>query len=52
MFGDAVNVAARMAGLAKGGQIIATQQTTDELPQTLRANTRPLDRIAVKGKRS
>ena len=50
VFGDAVNVAARMAGLAKGGQIITTQQTTDELPQTLRSNTRHLDRIAVKGK--
>lgn len=50
VFGDAVNVAARMAGLAKGGQIITTQQTAEALPPVLRASTRHLDRIPVKGK--
>ena len=50
VFGDAVNVAARMAGLAKGGQIITTQQTAEELPPILRSSTRHLDRIPVKGK--
>ena len=50
MFGDAVNVAARMAGLAKGGQIITTQETADELSPVLRSSTRHLDRISVKGK--
>ncbi len=50
VFGDAVNVAARMAGLAKGGQIITTQETAEKLSQTLRASTRHLDRISVKGK--
>ena len=51
VFGDAVNVAARMAGLAKkGGQIITTQQTAEELPPVLRSRTRHLDRISVKGK--
>jgi class 3 adenylate cyclase len=50
VFGDAVNTAARMAGLAKGGQIITTQETTSELPPALRASTRHLDRISVKGK--
>ncbi len=50
VFGDAVNVAARMAGLAKGGQIITTQETADRLPPALRASTRHLDRISVKGK--
>lgn len=50
VFGDAVNVAARMAGLAKGGQIITTQQTAEELPPILRSTTRHLDRIPVKGK--
>ena len=50
VFGDAVNVAARMAGLAKGGQIMTTQQTAEELPPILRSRTRHLDRISVKGK--
>jgi len=50
VFGDAVNVAARMAGLAKGGQIITTQQTAEALSPVLRTSTRHLDRIPVKGK--
>ncbi len=50
VFGDAVNVAARMAGLAKGGQIITTKDTAEALSPALRSNTRHLDRIAVKGK--
>ena len=49
-FGDAVNVAARMAGLAKGGQIITTGATVDTLPPLLRMTTRDLDTIDVKGK--
>ena len=48
--GDAVNVAARMAGLAKAGQIITTAESVEELPPILRSGTRHLDRIAVKGK--
>ena len=35
--GDAVNVAARMASMSKGGQIITTQTTVDELPPILKA---------------
>jgi adenylate cyclase len=50
VFGDAVNVAARMAGLAKGGQIITTQDTAELLHSALRSSTRHLDRIPVKGK--
>ncbi len=50
VFGDAVNLAARMAGLAKGGQIITTSETADQLGPALRASTRHLDRISVKGK--
>ena len=51
VFGDAVNVAARMAALAKAGQIITTQSTVDELPPILRASTRFIDRAPVKGKK-
>ena len=50
VFGDAVNVAARMAGLAKGGQIITTKDTAEQLSPALRSSTRHLDRISVKGK--
>ena len=49
-FGDAVNTAARMAGLAKGGQIITSGPTVDALSPLLRKSTRDLDAMAVKGK--
>jgi hypothetical protein len=52
VFGDCVNVAARMAGMAKAGQIITTQDLVDGLPQELRAMTRSLDTFAVKGKQA
>ena len=50
VFGDAVNTAARMAELAKSGQIVTTEATVDALPGALRDATRDLDRLAVKGK--
>lgn len=50
-YGDAVNVAARVAGVAKVGQIIATQDVVVRLDRSLREKTRMLDRVAVKGKR-
>ena len=50
VFGDAVNVAARMAGLAKGQQIITTRDTAEALSPILASSTRHLDRIPVKGK--
>jgi adenylate cyclase len=49
-FGDAVNTAARMAGLAKGGQIITSGATVDALSPLLRESTRDLDAMPVKGK--
>jgi adenylate cyclase len=50
VFGDAVNVAARMAGIAKGGQIITTQDTAAALSPAVRSSTRHVDRIPIKGK--
>jgi adenylate cyclase len=50
VFGDAVNVAARMSGLAKGQQIITTRDTAEALAPLLASSTRLLDRIPVKGK--
>lgn len=50
-YGDVVNVASRMAGLAKGSQIITSAATAQALSASLRNATRDLDTIAVKGKR-
>lgn len=51
VFGDAVNVAARMAAQAKGGQIITTKSTVDLLEPIMRASTRFVDRAPIKGKK-
>ena len=48
IFGDAVNVAARMAGIARGGQIIA--DTVDRLSPEQSAQARQVDLTRVKGK--
>ena len=50
VFGDAVNVAARMASQAKPKQIITTSATAQELPASLREDTRFVDYAYVKGK--
>ncbi len=50
VFGDAVNVAARMAGIAKGAQIITTQDTISLLDADLQDMSRQFDRTNVKGK--
>ena len=49
-FGDAVNTAARMAGMAKSGQIITSGQTVEALSPLLQASTREIDAFHVKGK--
>jgi class 3 adenylate cyclase len=51
VFGDAVNVAARMAGIALADQIITTRDTANALPPALRSNVRQLGGTLVKGKR-
>lgn len=51
VFGDAVNVAARMVAQAKVGQIITTRVVVDQLPSLLRGNTRLIDHAPVKGKK-
>jgi class 3 adenylate cyclase len=49
LFGDTVNIAARIAGVAGAGQIITTQQTVDALSALLKTKVRPLDHVSVKG---
>lgn len=50
VFGDAVNVAARMASQAKAQQILTTKETVARLDPALQAETRLIDRAPVKGK--
>jgi adenylate cyclase len=50
VFGDCVNVAARMVGLAKAGQILTTREVVESLPPDVRSTTRSLDYMSVKGK--
>lgn len=50
VFGDAVNVSARMAGIAKGAQIITTQETVNLLDADLQDMSRQFDKTNVKGK--
>ena len=52
VFGDAVNVAARMVALAKADQIITTRETINNLAAVLRGNTRSLGRSWVRGKQN
>jgi class 3 adenylate cyclase len=52
VFGDSVNVAARMTGLAKGEQVILSAQTAAVLAPVLRARVREIDSLTVKGKLS
>jgi class 3 adenylate cyclase len=49
-WGDGVNTAARLAGLAKAGQILTTGATANALSGVQRGNLRDLDAITVKGK--
>lgn len=51
LFGEAVNDAAYLTGLAKGGQILITQSTCDELDEYARLNIALFDTIAIKGAR-
>jgi len=50
IFGDTVNVAARMASLARAGQIIAPEPAVARLPAILRSGTRRLEAVSVRGK--
>lgn len=50
VFGDAVNIAARVTAIAKGGQIITTKDTVDSLKPLFQSGCRAFDRISLKGK--
>ena len=50
VFGDSVNVAARMTALAKGQQVILSAETAAALSPLLQARVREIDSLTVKGK--
>lgn len=50
IFGDTVNIAARMAGIAKGRQIVLTKSSAELLTNNLQLKARDFDKVAVKGK--
>ena len=50
VFGDAVNLAARVASKAKAGEILLTEDTVNALMPPFRMATRFLDKTTVKGK--
>ncbi|MDA0190129.1 MAG: adenylate/guanylate cyclase domain-containing protein [Proteobacteria bacterium] len=50
VFGDSVNTAARLAGLAKAGQVLTSSQTQAALSSLLQMSTRDLEEFSVKGK--
>lgn len=50
IFGDAVNVAARMASVAQPGEIITTEETVQQLPRQLADMTRVFDTVTVRGR--
>jgi class 3 adenylate cyclase len=50
VFGDTVNLAARMAGIAKAMQIITTGVTVNMLSPLLRKSSRSIASLSVKGK--
>ena len=52
VFGDAVNLAARIVGLAHARQILTTRATVEMLGPKLRGSTRLIDRRHVKGKQA
>jgi class 3 adenylate cyclase len=50
VFGDTVNIAARMLEVAAPGQIITTESTVSALSPAQREATRRLDKLPIKGK--
>lgn len=50
IFGDAVNLAARIAGLARGGKTLISAYTFDQLPDNARERCQYFTQTIVKGK--
>jgi adenylate cyclase len=51
LYGDVVNVAARLCALALGGEILSTTETAQSVPAAVYANVQNMDSFFVKGRR-
>lgn len=52
IFGDAVNLAARIEARGRPGEILVSDDLVQALPEHLRAGARPFDEVIVKGRSS
>jgi class 3 adenylate cyclase len=52
IFGEAVNLTARLAALANAGEALISRSLFDQLPAEERARLQPLDRLRLKGIRT
>jgi len=50
VYGDTVNMASRITGLAKQRQVLISQQVYDELEPKLKSSSQCIDKITIKGK--
>lgn len=50
IYGDVVNVAARLTSLAGAAEIFLTGETHATLPEHMQASTRPIDQLALRGR--
>jgi class 3 adenylate cyclase len=51
VFGDTVNIAARVTRIAHAGQILTTQETVERLDEATEVDVRLIDQVTVKGRR-
>lgn len=51
IFGEAVNDAAHLVSIARGGQIVTSSDTVEALPDELKARATRFDRVRLKGAR-
>ena len=50
IFGDSVNISARLSSMAKSGELLATDSFVAQLPEADKRRMHPLDTITLKGK--
>jgi adenylate cyclase len=49
VFGDTVNIAARLTAIARAREIVVSEAVRDDLPLALQANCRPFEKVRLRG---